>query len=268
MKPEEVELKDLLNCGVDRLEELQVIKSLGEGALEQALTTDDAETIARVALAYETVVVTWLDSDDGRSAQLYRQSQIGAFWAYHLRKQLGLSENPVEHMWQVLSLGSLAYCSDQEDDLKGWVGEHKKELIDLPPVDNLNWNYRLLRQIYDLWLYLFGMEGWCSDDLGIAMENLSRDVYQRMDNFEKKTPLNIKDAFLEFLFIFLFLYWKEATVLLVGYKLKIGPADIEKKINLSFKRIRRYANRIPDIFLDTYIPWLHVASRKIIEKNK
>jgi replicative superfamily II helicase len=226
--------------------------------------TDD-DLLRKLAIAYEIVAIEGLSgftSTDTNAKELQIKCASGAYRAFEIRRIFKIPENNEERIYHILHLSALAYCGDRWSDLRRWYNENS-ESIQLPPVENAAWNYRLLYRLFDCWVRLLRKEGW--DDIDRINQIIS-DLREDQNTYESGVLDSDSDAenrFMAFRLLGMY-HWAKGTELLAEYIMHGRPVDISTRLDKHFETAIESAKSGSDAQLEILLRWLHATSRQMV----
>ncbi len=233
--------------------------------IELTLNEEDIDLLNRLETAYELAAIEGLNTAMSATSdkdELRNQCTAGAWQAFSLLRLLDPPTSKEEQIFHVLHLSSLAYCGDRWSDIKRWFNEHK-DLLDIPSVDNIPWDKRLLYHLFKCWISLFRKDGW--DDLSQVSGVISK-LRQEQKEYESGV-LNGTDQenqIMAYRLIALY-HWAKVTELLATYMLQGEPNDILTRMDKHYESAKHAASMSRDIKLEMLLTWLHAASHQMVQ---
>ncbi len=224
--------------------------------------------IENVATAYEMAAIEGLSavlrsSTGEENVKLKNQAQAGAYRAFGLYRVLPIPTDTDYRIFNVLHLAGLAYCGERWTDLKRWFSDFPKAIA-IPPVDDVQWDKRLLYRLFDCWIRLLRKSDW--DDLGKVSEIVLglRNDQSRFESLlvEEQSGAAGKATALQLIALY---HFAKATERLAVYMLQGEPAAIDSELDQHFEAAVKAAKSSRDVQLEMVLNWLHLASRKMAE---
>lgn len=243
-----------------------VKKSVQQISIDLTLSNRDLDLLRRLAMAYEIAAIEGLNallqptSDDD---ELRQQCIAGAWRAFELKRLFDIPENTEERIFHILHLSALAYCGDRWADLRRWYKENQ-EAIQMPSVEGVKWDERLLYKIFDCWVRLFRKQRW--EDLSRIQEIIA-DLRKEQKEYESgvlNNGSNLVDRAMALRLIALY-HWAKGTELLALYMLNGEPVDINTQLDKHFESGAEAAMMAHDAQLEVLLRWLHAASRQMVQ---
>ena len=171
-------------ASLEKLQSHWAVQALGQGELERSSSLvnerlaesavgtqiafnfdhypGDERLLERVSLAYELAAIeglTELSRPAGDDVDLRQQATGAAFRAFDLRRTLALPTDAHDRLFVVLHLSALAYCGERWSDLRRWYKDNEQALA-IPDDADVQWDRRLLYNLFECWVRLFRKEGW------------------------------------------------------------------------------------------------------------
>jgi len=236
----------------------------------KAVVGTDSKLVERIAMAYELAVIEGLDellhpSSDEERSQLRLQAQAGAYRAYTLMRTLPIPSDQKDLIFHVLRLAALAYCGEQQTDLRRWLKDHEVTLPSVS-VSDATWDNHVFRLLFDCWVRLLRKQG--RDDINRVKEiivGLRKDQEQYEKGFLAKLDNAIAQvAALRLIALY---HWLKATELLAVYMLQEQSAGIEAELDKHFEAGQRAASAAQDATLEVILRWLHVTSYLMVKEE-
>lgn len=246
-----------------------VNKAVGhEIRIDYVENDQDRKLLERLATAYEMAAIEGIDAclNPASEAQdLREQCASGAWRAFEILRLFDLSSSVDERVFQVLHISALAYCGERWSDLRRWYAENARA-YDVPALDDVSWDHRLLYRLFDCWIRLFRKKGW--DDLnriGEVVDHLRED--QRIyESGALNSGSSSQDRTMALRLIGLY-HWAKATELLASYMLQGEPLDISTLLDKHFEAAVDAATASGDPQQEVLMRWLHVSARQMVSSS-
>ena len=259
--------------GAEPLERANIL--IHETLIEQAVgqqilfnfdhNNDDYSLLDRVALAYELAAIEGIETLTGTIADkdpLRRRTVLASSHAFDIRRLLPIPEAPLDRLFSVLQLSSLAYCGDRWSDLRRWYRNNKLALKP-PSVASVSWDQRLLYRLFHCWIRLFRKEGW--DDLDRIRETIAglRNDQIIMEKEQLKSGSHTTDQVMALRLIALY-HWAKATEIIAHYMLQGEPHEPMGQIDKHFEAAIEAATASGDPQHEIILRWLHASGKVMI----
>jgi len=231
-------------------------------------TSDDDDLLSRVALAYETAAIEGLDAlsrPSGSNGALRSQCVAAACQAFDILRLSPVPDGARERIFHVLHLSAIAYCGDRWTDLRRWYRENLTAL-EVPQVDGVPWDRRLLYRIFDCWQRLFWKKGW--DDLS-HVHRIILGLREEQETHEAaclNQGLEAENRAAAFRLVALY-HWAKGTEILAGYVSQGEPQGIFSLIDKHFEAGIRAAAASGDAGHEIILRWLHAAGRVMVTNS-
>ncbi len=137
----------------------QVNASLGNQINISLSVNDNSLFIEHVAGVYELAALEGIHAllypaTGDMNKALKEQAQTGAYKAYELKCTIDVPNDDKSRIYHVLHIAALAYCGERWTDIRRWLKEHPNA-IEIPNVNNVSWENRILYRLFDCWIRLF-----------------------------------------------------------------------------------------------------------------
>ncbi len=274
---------------LEEVDQHWAVKAIGEGAYKQGLEQAneslvkinlqhvitpiedhcfDPNLLERLAIAYELAAIEGLEAfihpaNSEESQILQNQARAGAHRAFGLKRILPIpNETSEARIFHVLHLAGLGYCGDRWVDVRRWLEEDELSQK-IPSMVNINWDQRLLYNLYDAWVRLLRKKNW--EDLNQVSEIII-NLRKEQKIFEENYLTNVKnddESILALRLVALY-HWAKATERLAEYMLQGEPASINTELDQHFEAAYKAAENTQDHQFEMILRWLHVASRQMV----
>lgn len=260
--------EDVRRTCFDKLRKKQVCDAVGN-CIEFTYDLEEnfSKTVAKLAMAYEIPAIENISSFTNYADEYCdRELFVAAAWrCFDLYSSLKIPEEFNKKVFWVMRICSMAYCGERWNDLKKWYLDNAKSLFDdsKDSVADL-WDSKILKTVYRCWLRLFVKKDW--DDLSkVATEIIA--LRQLQDNYEREYLENTKDSQYSALLLVSFYHLAKATELLATYMMQGEPSSIHSQLDKHFENAIESALCSNDVELETFLRWLHCASKQMVENS-
>lgn len=229
-----------------------------------AESADDGDVLRRVALVYRVIATMGLDALAGESSSDASQREIAqaaCHRAFGLLRVMPCREGTLERLLHVLEVSAVACCGERWPDLRRWYREND-QILQVPEVEGVEWDRRLLYRLFDCWIRVFRKDGWSELD---AIQQVIAGLREEQHEHEGKLLATAeKDGERAVAFRLVALYhWAKATELLSVYLTQGDPPEILGELDKHFKWGVRAFEASRDTRLEMVLCWLHAAAKAI-----
>lgn len=260
--------KDVRRTCFDKLRKRQVCTAVGDCIeFTYDLEEDFNKIVTKMAMAYEIPAIENISSftnyaDESCDRELFAAA---AWRCFDLYSSLEIPEEFNKKVFWVMRICSMAYCGERWNDLKKWYLSNAERLFDGSNDSAADlWDAKILKTVYRCWLRLFVKKGW--DDLSnVATEIIT--LRQLQYNYEREYLESAKDSQYSALLLVSFYHLAKATELLATYMMQGEPSSIHSQLDKHFENAIESAACSNDVELETFLRWLHCASKQMVENS-
>ena len=229
---------------------------------------DDSDVLGRASLVYQVAATEGLDalaSESSSDASKRELTMAACHRAFGLLRVKPCPEPTRERLMHVFEVSALACCGERWSELRGWYRENE-QIVQVPEVDGVPWDRRLLYRIFDCWVRMFRKDS--PRDLA-AIQQVIADL--RVDQKEHESKLletaeRDRDQAVAFRLVALY-HWAKATELMSVYLTEGDPPGILRNLDKHFERGVAAAEASRDTQFEMVLRWLHAAAKAIVRNS-
>lgn len=226
---------------------------------------DDSDVLGRVSLVYQVAATEGLDalaSESSSDASKRELTMAACHRAFGLLRVKPCPEPTRERLMHVFEVSALACCGERWSELRGWYRENE-QIVQVPEVDGVPWDRRLLYRIFDCWVRMFRKDS--PRDLA-AIQQVIADLRADQKEHESKlleTTERDRDQAVAFRVVALY-YWAKATELMSVYLTQGDPPGTLRNLDKHFGQGVAAAEASRDTQFEMVLRWLHAAAKAIV----